>query len=324
MQNHLKTAALATALAVGAAGATLAQSWPERPIQLIVPFPAGSSTDTVARILGPFMSEQLGQPIVVENRPGASGAIGAQAVAESDPDGYMIALATTSTLAVSPALNPNLTYDPETDFAPIGMIGISPYVLVTAKAVEAESVAALVEMARETPNRLRYASAGPASLAHLAGALFADMAQIELTHIPYRTSAQSVIDLAAGRVDMQFGTIPPVIPHLQADAVDLLAVTGAERIGLYPDTPTLAELGFEGYDVGLWMALVAPAGTPDDVTGAINAALNAALADPAIAEQLDAQGQTPVGGTAEMLGERISTEIQTWRQVGERAGIVAE
>lgn len=323
MRTHIKTAALAVALVVGATGA-FAQTWPERPIQLIVPFPAGSATDTVARILGPFMGEHLGQPIVIENRPGASGAIGMQAVAEAAPDGYMIGLATTSTLAVAPALNPNLTYDPETDFAPIGMIGISPYVLVVAQAVDAESVDALVEMARETPNRLRYASVGPASLAHLAGALFAEMADVELTHIPYRTSAQSVVDLAAGRVDMQFGTIPPVLPHLQAGSVDLLAVTGSERIALFPDTPTLAELGFEGYDVGLWMALVAPDGTSDEVTSALNAALNAALGDPTIAAQLETQGQTPVGGDPDFLSTRITTEIGTWRQVGERSGIIAQ
>jgi tripartite-type tricarboxylate transporter receptor subunit TctC len=323
MKKTILTAAMVAVMATAAATQAIAQSWPERPIQLIVPFPAGSSTDTVARIIGPMMSEQLGQPVVVENRPGASGAIGAQAVADSNPDGYMIALATTSTLAVAPALNPNLTYDPETDFAPIGMIGISPYVLVTSKAVGAASVEELVAMATETPNRLRYASGGPASLAHLAGALFADMAGVELTHIPYRTSAQSVVDLAASRVDIQFGTIPPVLPHLQAESIDLLAVTGAERIDLFPDTPTLQELGFEGYDVGLWMALIAPRDTPDDVLDALNSALNAALADGTVSEQLAAQGQSPLAGNREALSSRISREIATWRDVGARAGIVA-
>jgi tripartite-type tricarboxylate transporter receptor subunit TctC len=321
MKTLVTTVALSAGLVVaGAMGAT-AQSWPERPIQLIVPFPAGSATDTVARIIGPFMADRLGQPIVIENRPGASGAIGTQAVVDSAPDGYSIALVTTSTLAVAPALNPNLTYNPETDLAAIGMISISPYVLVTSRGVGATSVANLVEMARDTPFRLRYASAGPASLAHLAGALFADMAEVQLTHIPYRTSAQSVIDLAASRVDIQFGTIPPVLPHLQADSIDLLAVTGSSRLAMFPDTPTLQELGYEGYDVGLWMALVAPRATPDTVLDAINGALNAALADETIIGQLAAQGQEPLAGPRAALAERITTEIRTWRQVGERAGI---
>lgn len=321
MKTLVTTVALSAGLVVAGTMSATAQSWPERPIHMMVAFPAGSSTDIVARIIAPFMAEQLGQPVVVENRAGAAGSIGTQAVVDSPADGYIIGLATTSPLAIGPALNANLTYNPETDLAPIGLIGISPLVVMSARGVGATSVQDLVDMARETPFRLRYASAGPAGISHLAAELIADMAGIQLTHIPYRTSAQSVIDLAASRVDILVGTIPPVLPHIQADTIDLHAVTGAQRIDLFPDTPTMQELGFEGYDVGLWMALVAPSATPEPVLDALNAALNAALSDETIIAQLAAQGQVPLPGPRSALAERVATEIETWRGLGERAGI---
>lgn len=324
MKTRLIYAVLvATVTSLGLAGQAMAE-FPERPIKLIVPFPAGSSTDTVARIIAPAMSDKLGQPVVVENQPGASGAIGALAVASAHPDGYTIGLGTTTTLATAPALNPNLPYKPAKDFAPIGMITSAPYVLSVSTNLRVDSVAALVKKAKSAPGKVRYASAGPASLARLAGALFAKEAGVKLTHIPYKTSAQSVLDLVAGRVDMQFGTIPPVLPHIQSKKIVALAVTGSKRASVLPNVPTLQEVGYKDYDVSLWQALVAPAATPKGVVAKLNGALAAALADTKVAHTLAAQGQVPAAGSSEALSKRMGTETVQWTKVGQEAGLIAK
>jgi len=253
--------------------------WPERPIRFIVPFTAGSSSDTVGRLVAQKLVERLGQPLVVENRVGGGGSIGSSEVAHADADGYTLGLANTSTHAVAASVA-SLPYDPVKDFAPVSMLGHSPFVLALYPGVPAQGVQELIALARAKPRVLNYASAGPATLAHLSGALFEKMAKIELTHVPYRGTAQSTLDLLEGRVEMQFGTIPPTLAHIRAGKLRALAVTGAVRNPTLPDVPTIAESGLPGYECSLWQAIVAPAATSPAIIARLNREISAVLADP--------------------------------------------
>ncbi|MFL5000602.1 MAG: Bug family tripartite tricarboxylate transporter substrate binding protein, partial [Xanthobacteraceae bacterium] len=231
-----------------AAGVAHAQSWPDRPVRVIVPFPAGSSADVAARILGNELNTRLGQQLVIDNRPGASGNIGSDVVAKAAPDGYTLGFATTSTHAVAVGLSPTLPYDPVKSFAPVALISISPYVLVVYPKLPANNLADLIALAKSKPGTVSYGSAGLASLAHLASALFENLAGVNLNHIPYKSSAQSVVDLISGRLDMQFATIPPTISNINAGQVRALATTGTRRVSALPDVPTMAEAGMANYD----------------------------------------------------------------------------
>jgi tripartite-type tricarboxylate transporter receptor subunit TctC len=294
--------------------------WPERPIRMIVPFPPGSSADVAARILSNEMSPRLGQQLVVENRAGASGNL----IAKASPDGYTIGFATTSTHAVAVTLSPNLPYDPIRSFAPVALVSISPYVLVTAPTLQANSVADLVALAKGKPGTINYGSAGLASLAHLASALFENLASVKLNHIPYKSSAQSVVDLISGRLDMQFATIPPTLANINANQVRALATTGAQRVSVLPNVPTVAESGLSGYEASLWVAIVAPAGTPPAIVTRLNREINAALDAPHVKESMAKQGLETEPGSPEALAGRIRADIDKWRAVIRQAGIKAE
>jgi tripartite-type tricarboxylate transporter receptor subunit TctC len=313
---------LALLTALLAADVAHAQSadarWPERPIRLIVPFTAGSSSDIVARLVAQKLAERLGQPLVVENRVGGGGGIGSGEVARADANGYTLGLANTSTHAVSVA---SLSYDPVNDFAPVSMLGQSPFVLALHPGVPAQSVQEMIALARAKPRKLNYASAGPATLAHLSGALFEKMAKIELTHVPYRGTAQSTLDLLEGRVEMQFGTIPPALTHIRAGKLRALAVTGAVRNPTLPDVPTIAESGLPGYECSLWQAIVAPAGTSPTIIARLNREISAVLADPDVRAAFAEHGVEPQASSAAVLGARIRADVQKWRDVIISAGI---
>jgi tripartite-type tricarboxylate transporter receptor subunit TctC len=295
-------------------------AWPDRPIHLIVPFPAGSGTDVPARIIGQKLGERLGQQIVVDNRTGASGAIGTEMIAHATPDGYTIGLVTATTQVLVPLLNSKAPYDPVKDFAPVGMIGGTPYVLVAYPKLEATNIKELIALAKAKPGKLTYGSAGIASLAHLAGALFANRAGINLTHIPYKASAQSVTDLMSGRVDMQFATVAPMLPNIRAGQLRALAVTGSARIPTLPDVPTVSEAGVPGYEASLWIAVVAPVGTPADVLARLNQDLNAVLTGDA-KDLLLAQGLQLEPGPADAVTARLRTDIDKWQPVVKAAGL---
>src|SRR3954452_12271016 len=233
--------------------------WPTKPVRFIVPFPAGSSTDGVARIVGNMLSVRLGAQFVIDNRVGASGNLGSDAVARAAPDGYTIGLATTSTHTLAPSLSSSLPYDPVKDFRPVSMIGSAPYVMVTYPGLQTKTVAEFIALAKTKPGSLTFGSAGPASLAHLAGVLFANAVAVQLVHVPYKSSAQSVTDLITGRLDMQFSTIAPTLQLIRSGELRALATTGANRSGIMPELPTLAETGLAGYEASLWMGLVLPA-----------------------------------------------------------------
>jgi tripartite-type tricarboxylate transporter receptor subunit TctC len=322
---RLISIALASALAAGTAAAQGGDgAWPDRPIRLIVPFPAGSSTDIVARIVAQKLGPRLGQQVVIDNRAGASGNIGADAVAKAAPDGTTIGIATASTHAVAASLSANLPYDPIKDFAPIGMIGSQPYVLVLYPGLPARNLAELIALAKAKPGTLNYGSAGVASLAHLATALFASMAGIDITHVPYKSSAQSVTDMITGRLDMQFATIAPSLANIRAGQLRALATSGKTRVAALPEVPTVAESGLTGYEAVLWVALVAPAGTAPAVLARLNRELNEILAAADGKEALVAQGMEGEPGPPAVVSDRIRSDIQKWRQVAAKAGIRAE
>ena len=311
-------------LATLAAGVAQAQTWPDRPIRVVVPFPAGSSADVAARILGNELSPRLGQQWVVDNRPGASGNIGADVIAKAAPDGYTIGFGTTSTHAVAVGLSPSLPYDPVKSFAPVALVSVSPYVLVVPPSLQANSVSELIALAKSKPGTISYGSAGLASLAHLASALFENLAGVKLNHIPYKSSAQSVIDLIAGRLDMQFATIPPTLTNIIAGQVRPLATTGTKRVSALPNVPTIAETGISGYEASLWLAVFAPAGTPAAIVTRLNNEINDVLKTDSVRAAFAAQGLEIEPGPPEALGQRVAADIDKWRKVITQASIKAE
>lgn len=304
-----------------ALGQDITNRWPDRPIRLVVPFPAGSATDSVARIVGQKLSSQLGQQFVVENRAGASGNIGSDMVAKASPDGYTMGLITASTHAVAPSLGESLPYDPIKHFQPISMIAAAPYALVTYAGIPISNLNELVALAKSKPGSLNYGSAGLASLAHLAGALFATQTGIEITHIPYRSSAQSSMDIITGRLDMQFATVAPTLANIRDGKLRALATTGRKRLFVLPDTPTMMEAGVPDYEVSLWMAFAMPSNTPPEIVARVNREITAILNDPETISALQQQGFEPDPGPPEAVTAIIRSEIEKWRSLVEKTGI---
>ena len=304
---------VAVAACIG--GSSARAEWPDRPIKMIVPFSAGSSSDTIARIVAAKMGERLGQQIVVENRVGGSTIIGTDSVAKSAPDGYTLELANTTTHAASAALNATLPFDPVRDFAPVAMIGVSPFVLIGATQVTATTLKDFVALAKAKPGSLSYASAGTGTLAHLAGELFKSKAGIEVTHVPYRGSAQSMIDLMQGRIDLSVSTIPPTLQHIREGKLRAFATMSEKRNASLPEVPTVAEAGVPGCEAALWTAVVVPAGVPADIIKRLNAAVVAAVATPDIQQALTIQGVDPEPGPPEAVSERIKADIVKWKDV---------
>jgi tripartite-type tricarboxylate transporter receptor subunit TctC len=322
---RLLSIALASAvIAISAIAEAGEDEWPERPLRLVVPFPAGSSTDIIARIVAQKLSHRLGQQVVIENRAGASGNIGADAVAKAAPDGYTIGIATASTHAVAASLSPNLPYDPIRDFAPVAMIGSQPYVLVLHPALPARNLAELIALAKAKPGTLNYGSAGIASLAHLATELFASMAGVNIIHVPYKSSSQSMTDMITGRLDMQFATIAPSLPTIRAGQLRALVTSGKTRVAALPELPTVAEAGIAGYEAALWVSLVVPSGTSPRIIARLNREVNDVLESSDGTEALVAQGMAPEPGPPEALTERIRGDIEKWRGVAVKADIRAE
>lgn len=317
--------AVLAAFATASIGVTSAQAeWPDRPIKMIVPFSAGSSSDTIARIVAIKMGERLGQQVVIENRVGGSTVIGTDSVAKSAPDGYTLELANTTTHAASAALNANLPFDPVKDFAPVAMIGSSPFVLIGATQVSAPALKDFVAMAKAKPGSLSYASAGTGTLAHLAGELFKRKAGVEITHVPYRGSAQSMIDLMQGRIELSVSTIPPTLQHIREGKLRAYAIMSEKRNAAMPDVPTVMEAGVPGCEAALWTAIVVPAGVSVDIIKKLNAAVLAAVATPEIQQALTTQGVDPEPGPPEAVSARIKADIVKWKDVVAAAKITTQ
>jgi tripartite-type tricarboxylate transporter receptor subunit TctC len=280
-----------------------------------VPLPAGSAVDLVGRLIGQKLAARLGQTIVVEDRPGASGAIGTEAIARAAADGYTLGMATSTTLATAPVLNPKLPYDPVRDIAPVALVGVSPYVLVATAGLPVKDVAELVALAKQKPGVISYSSVGEASLAHLGGLLLESTAGIRLNHIPYKTGTHAVGDLIEGRIDLQFGIVPTTLQLIRGGKLRALAVTTEKRLDELPDVPTFEEAGLKGFEVSLWFAMIGPKGLPPAIVAKLNREIAAVVAEPDVKTAWDGVGIVPQAGTAAALGERIARDIDKWRGV---------
>ena len=318
---RLVSGALAGLISAGVAQAQSADArWPERPIRFIVPFTAGSSSDTVARLVAQKLGERLGQQLVVENRVGGGGSLGTAEVARAEADGHTLGLANTSTHAVGASLAA-IAYDPVKDFAPVSMLGSSPFVLALYPGVPAQTVQDLIALAKAKPRMPAMPRRGrPRSRISPARCSKSSQRSSSSTY-PYRGTAQSTLDLLEGRVEMQFGTIPPTLTHIRAGKLRALAVTGAERNAALPDVPTIAESGLPGYECSLWQAIVAPAATPGAIVTRLNREVTAILNDPEMRAAFAKHGVEPEPGSPEALGTRIRDDVQKWRDVITSAGI---
>jgi len=297
--------------------------YPARPITLIVPYPAGGGNDVIARLVAAKMSQNLGQPIVIENRGGAGSTIGTRDVARSAPDGYTLLIATSS-LAINPALYPDVAYDPKKDFAPIGLIATSPNFVLVNPAVPVRSVADLIALARKDPGKIDFASTGTGTSTHLAAVLFSAMADVKLSAVPYKGVAPAITDLLGGQVALMFCPMASVVGQVRAGSLRALAVTGAKRSSLFPDLPTVAEAGLPGYAAELHYGLVAPAGTPQDVIAKLNGALNHALADAEVKSRLAADGTETLPGTPDAYAADIAGEEAKWGAIIKATGTTAQ
>jgi tripartite-type tricarboxylate transporter receptor subunit TctC len=322
--RNWRAAGLIIAMAIAAPVAAAAQSYPTRPIMLVSPFPPGGSVSLVARIVAEKMSETLGQSVVVENRGGAGGTIGARLVAKSPPDGYTLLLGYTGTLAIGPSMYPNAGFDPRKDFAPIGRIGSAPTMLVVHPSVPVHSVAELIAYAKARPGEVNFGSAGIGTVGHLAGELLATMAGIKLTHVPYKGTGPAITDLLGGHIPMMFTPIPTAHAQAESGLLRAVAVSSAQRSSLLPDLPTVAESGLPGYEAGLRYGLVAPAGTPRPVIERLNKELRAALAAEDVRQRLATDGAETLPSTPEEYAADIEREEATWSKVVNALGLKGE
>src|SRR5712691_3471626 len=314
-------AALAAVAAIVVASAHAhAQTYPTRPITLVVPYAAGGGNDAMARVVAEKMSKTLGQQIVIENRAGAGGSTATRQVARSAPDGYTLVIGGTGTLAVNPTLYANAGYDPRKDFAPIGLIGESALIVLVHPSMPAHSIRELIELAKKEPGKLNYASAGVGSGIHLGWILFELMADIKLTHVPYRGTGPALTDLIGGHVAMYMSSLPSAIGIVRDGKVRALAVTGSKRSAAFPDLPTVAEAGLPGFAVVLQYGIVAPAGTPRPIIGKLNAALRDALAAPDTIERMAKDGTEPRPSTPEEYAADIDREETKWSAVVKKSG----
>jgi tripartite-type tricarboxylate transporter receptor subunit TctC len=301
-----------------------AQSYPARPIRIIVPQTPGGTADTMARILAPGLSAALGQQLVIDNRGGAGGIIGTDMVARAAPDGYTLSFNGTGPLAISPNIHKDVPYDPVKDFQPVCMTTVSPFALVTHPSVRARTVRELIALARTDPGKLNYASAGSGSVVYLGMELFKTMAGIDILHVPYKGTAPGLTDVMAGQVAMMLYTVAPALQHAAAERLRVLGISSAKRSSQRPDIPTIAEAGLAGYEVTTWTGLLAPAKTPREISARLHDAMLIALRAPQTRAQLDAQGVDIVGGTGEEFAAFIREDVLRNARVIKAASARAE
>jgi tripartite-type tricarboxylate transporter receptor subunit TctC len=315
--------AVAAALAAAAAGA-LAQEFPVRPVKLVVPQSAGGGADILARTIGQKLSEAWGQSVVVDNRPGAAGIIGTEAVAKAPADGYTLLMGAISTHAINKSLYAKLPYDPVKDFAPVTLVATAPLLVVGHPSVPAGSTRELIALAKAKPGQLFFGSAGSGNSTHLAGELFKTMANVDLVHVPYKGATPAETDLIGGQVSVMFTSILSGLPHAKAGKMKALAVTSARRSSIAPDLPTVAETGLPGYDVNPWYGVFAPAGTPRDVVAKIHRDVVRALQLPDVKQRFATLGAEPVGNTTEQFAAFVDAEIAKWAKVVGDSGARAD
>jgi tripartite-type tricarboxylate transporter receptor subunit TctC len=318
-----RIASLATALLLAAVPAWAQQSWPAKPLKIVVPFPAGGPTDVLTRVLAEKLGGQLGQPVVVENKPGAGGAIGADFVAKSAPDGYTLVMATASTHSIGPYLA-KVAYDPVKDFTPVVWVGNATNVMVVSNQLPVSSVKELIELAKKDPGKLNYATSGIGTISHLTSELFASMAGIKLTHVPYKGTQQSMPDIISGQVAILFDNIMTAQPNVKSGKVKALAISSPSRSPLVPDLPTVSESGLPGFQSVVWFGLLGPAGTPKAVVDRMNAEMNKSLGLPDIQARFAQLGFEPAGGSPADFAATMQRDAQKWSKVIKDAGVKPE
>ena len=296
--------------------------WPDRPIHIIVPLPAGSAADTVARLIGAGLSAKLGQSVIINDQAGASGEIGTAQVAKADPDGYTFGIATTTTLVTAPVLSRHLRYDSLKDFVPVAMIGYSPYVLAVYPGVPAKTVKDYIALAKSKPGQVSYSSVGDASLAHLGGELFASMAGVKLNQIPYKTSTQAVLDLLAGRIDSQFGILTTTQQYIRDGKLNALGITTLKRMTEFPDIPTISELGLPGFEASLWLGIIAPAKTPPAIVARLNTEINQMLSRPEMRKDLFNQAIFADPQSTAEMHTKIESDLKKWKDLAMKTGLL--
>lgn len=296
-------------------------SFPQRPVRIVVPYTTGGSNDVIARLLAQQLQEAWGQPVVVENKPGAAGNIGASDIAKSAPDGHSLLLTNINIVSMNPGLIANMPFDPQKDFAPISLLGTTALALVVHPSVPANNVRELIDLARKGPGRLNYASSGNGSPQHMSAEMFKAMTKTSLTHIPYRGAAPAVNDLLAGQVQVTVGVVNQLIPHIRAGKLKALGVTTQKRLALMPDVPTLDEAGVPGYESEIWLGLAAPAGTPATIIEQINQAVRKAMATADVVSKLQAQGIDVLVSSPDQMRQRGLEDLKRWGDIIRTAGI---
>ena len=315
--------AFACVVACAASSVAFAQSYPARPLRLIVAFAPGGSVDVIARVVGQKLGDNLGQQVVIDNRPGAGGNVSAEIAARAAPDGYTLYICSAS-LVANPSLYRKVAYDPIRDFAPITLLASAQSVLVAHPGFPAKSVKELIALAKKTPGKINYASPGSGSSGHLTMELFKAMAGVDLVHVPYKVMSQLQADVIAGQVPIAFSTIPGALPHIQAGRMLPLAVSGARRSPVLPNVSTVAEAGVPGYEATTWYPVLAPAGTPRAIVEKLNNELNAIVTAPDMKERFHALGIDAIGSTPEALASHIKTELRKWAKVVQLSGARAD
>jgi len=315
--------AVAATLAAAASEAS-AQAYPNRPVRILVPFPAGAGVDIVARMLGLPLTDLWGQATVVDNRPGAGGTIACELAAKAAPDGYTLLLGNISTFAMAPSLYKKVNYDPVQSFAPITLVNTSANVLVAHPSVPAATTQALIALAKAKPGQINYASAGSGTSPHLAAELFKSMAGVDLVHVPYKGSPQALTDLLGGQTQIMFASLVSALPHIRQARLRALGVTSLKRAAALPDLPAISEAGLRGYDVSVWMGIVAPAGTPPAIIAQLNRQIGALLQSPDIRERLAVQGLEAASNSPAEFRSYIASEVRKWAVVIKQAGVVAD
>jgi len=314
--RRLIPALAAAALCSGAFG----QAWPSKPIRLVVPFPPGGGTDIIARETSQRVAAATGWTFVVDNKPGAGGNLGVDAVAKASPDGYTIVLGQTSNIAINPTLYAKMPYDSQKDLAPIVVLATAPLVMVTAASKPYKTLADTVSAAKAKPSQINFASPGNGTVAHLTAEMFQKAAGVTTQHVPYKGAAQAMTDVVSGTVDLYMSSVPTLLGHIKQGKVRALAVTSAKRVDNLPDVPTINESGYKGFDATSWFGLLAPAGTPKDVIARINAEFNKALKTPELSKRLSDEGADPAGGTPEQFVALIKDDIPRWGKLVKESG----
>jgi tripartite-type tricarboxylate transporter receptor subunit TctC len=320
MRTSFLRAIAVAAIAIVPVGQAVAQSYPARPVTLVVPFPAGSTTDLVGRILSEELAKSLGQNVVIDNRGGAGGGVGTESVARSAPDGYTLLMGTIGTHSINPAVYAKINYDPIADFAPIIQFGTAPNVLVVNPSLPVKSVKELIAYVRERPGQVNYASSGNGTSNHLSGAMFAAREGLKATHVPYRGGAQAITDLLRGEVQFMFYHYLPLLPHIAEGKLRAIAITSAKRIDALPDVPVMKEAGMDDFEVSAWFGVWAPAKTPDDVAGKLHTTISGIINSAEVKKKLVAQGIDPVNGSPADLLALNKAELARWSKAVEDAG----